>query len=168
MSPVLVYPNPTLREVSKELPSSWWYIKSYLKKMKDALETMRAMRGAGISGIQIGEAYRFFWMLDEQGNVELAANPSFVPSDKSLLRYVREGCLSFPSVWGTVKRYNNILATYERSDSSLSKPKLVDVELTGLKAHVFQHECEHLDGKLFIDNLFPSEREKLLRQLRAS
>jgi peptide deformylase len=135
--------------------------------MEDALTAMRAANGAGISGIQIGVPWRFFWMTDEKGNEELAVNPAYqtIHYVGEVPRYVREGCLSFPDVRAQVRRYSNILVKYECSDSSLSKPKEVWCELTGLKAHVFQHELEHLDGKLFIDSMFASERDKLIRQL---
>jgi peptide deformylase len=171
MSPILVYPNDILRQPSMAIPD--FNLRSAAERervdsaIKDAREAMIAANGVGISGIQIGAPLRFFWMGDEKGGLECAINPSYEIVEGDSPRFVREGCLSFPGIFGNVKRYQRILATYERcfSDSN-SSVKRWGVELTGLKAHVFQHEMEHLDGGLFIDKMFPSEAEKITRKLR--
>lgn len=172
MSQILIYPNINLRQVSIPVPNYNEWVDGlardhFERSVKSAYEAMVNAGGAGISGIQIGVPYRFFWMKDDQGRFECAINPSYKIVEGDTSRFVREGCLSFPDAKGNVRRYARIRATYERAfkDSS-STVKCWGVELTGLKAHVFQHELEHLDGKLFIDSMFPSERDAVIRQLR--
>ena len=62
-----------------------------------------------------------------------------------------EGCLSFPDLFGTVKRYLKIEAHWQE----MVKNKLVSRKKTmnGFEAIVFQHELDHLDGILFIDHI---------------
>ena len=169
---ILTYPNEILRQKSIAVPNHNEWVDSlarehFEKSVDTAYKAMMNAHGAGISGIQIGVPYRFFWMMGEDGGAECAINPSYEIVEGDTPRFVREGCLSFPNAWEKVRRYQRILATYECVlKDSTSSVKRWGVELTGLKAHVFQHELEHLDGKLFIDNLFPSEREKVIRQSR--
>jgi peptide deformylase len=59
-----------------------------------------------------------------------------------------EGCLSFPDIYGKVRRYNEINIEYQNLNGALIKKKF-----NGQKAKIFQHELDHLDKVLFIDRL---------------
>ena len=77
-------------------------------------------------------------------------NPSWRKlSDETDIQY--EGCLSVPIIRGKVKRYKNIEVTYYNEYGK----KMVK-ELKGFTARDIQHECDHLDGIVFLDKVEPS------------
>jgi peptide deformylase len=157
---IIVHPDNRLREISKPVPEDF-----SVANYQMALEAMNRAKGAGISGVQIGMPYRFFWMKDEQGLLELVVNPTgYAP----LVAFepMSEGCLSFPGTFENVKRYATIRATYERVAFPSTKPFHVVKELTGLKAQVFQHEFEHLDGRLLIDHLDERNQKRVTNRLK--
>jgi peptide deformylase len=162
---IIVHPDNRLREISKPIPPEWSTTGGYQAAFQEALEAMNKAKGAGISGVQIGMPYRFFWMKDEQGLLELVVNPVGFESLPSY-RPMSEGCLSFPGVFEKVIRYDKIFATYERALFPSTNSIHVEKELTGLKAQVFQHEFEHLDGVLLIDHLDPIIQKRVTNRLK--
>ena len=72
-----------------------------------------------------------------------------------------EGCLSFPGVKIPVPRYIDIVARFD-DEWSIEQ----NVELSGFEARMFQHECEHLEGKTFIDNISEKEAFKIKTIMR--
>ncbi len=121
-------------------------ITQLLMEMK---KSMRAAHGVGLSANQIGLTYKLFVaeVPDSQGQNKFYAifNPELEPngSDKEK---AEEGCLSVPSLWGEVNRYERvILRGYDKN----AKP--VKIKAWALLARVFQHETDHLNGTLFID-----------------
>jgi peptide deformylase len=73
-------------------------------------------------------------------------NPTFDKQENKEKILLEEGCLSVPKTFGEVERYKTVKLT---GFNKLGKP--VKIKAWGLLAHVFQHEVDHLDGKLFID-----------------
>lgn len=71
-----------------------------------------------------------------------------------------EGCLSLPGIFVPVKRVEEIELTCQTPEK-----KQVQIEAKGLIARIFQHEIDHLNGKLIIDHLSLFERFKLRKQL---
>ena len=59
-----------------------------------------------------------------------------------------EGCLSVPSIRGKVERYTNIEVTYYNE-----KGKKIIKQLKGFTARDVQHECDHLDGIVFLERV---------------
>jgi len=57
-----------------------------------------------------------------------------------------EGCLSLPPLRGTVQRYPNVQISYLKADGTP-----VTEQVGGYSAVIFQHECDHLDGILYVD-----------------
>ncbi|MDO8537227.1 MAG: peptide deformylase [bacterium] len=115
-------------------------------KMKKA---MHAARGIGLSANQIGLDVRVFVaeVPDAQGGMKSYAifNPKFEKLSVEKIPF-EEGCLSVPFTYGTVERPDRVtLAGFDKG----GKP--VKIKAWGLLARVFQHEVDHLDGKLFID-----------------
>ncbi len=110
---------------------------------------MKSANGIGLSANQIGVSKRLFIaeVPDEQGRLKFYAfvNPEIkkIAGDKALLE---EGCLSVPEKYGLVER------SYRVTLEALTlEGKKVKVKAWGILAHVFQHEVDHLNGKLFID-----------------
>lgn len=123
------------------------------KEVDELLRTMRKVmkmaRGVGLSANQIGLPYRVFVaeVPDSEGHVKFYAvfNPTleFQRKEKAMME---EGCLSVPGKYGYVERFTDVkLSGLDKRGRSLK------IKAWGFLAHVFQHEVDHLDGKLFID-----------------
>lgn len=118
----------------------------------DMIETMFAQNGVGLAAPQIGESLRMFVMMTESalnGNSRdtiTIINPVMHVSNFDLINDT-EGCLSIPGVYGKVDRYTALVAEFDTEYGSCVMP------MRGLMARVFQHEYDHLNGKLFIDKV---------------
>lgn len=113
-------------------------------------KTMKAANGIGLSANQIGLSYRMFiaQVPDTQGKLKLYAvfNPAIEVIEKEGL-LMEEGCLSVPGVYGNISRPKKVLLTgFDK------KGKPLKIKAWGLLARVFQHEMDHLNGIVFIDN----------------
>ncbi len=122
-------------------------IEETVKKMR---EIMKKANGIGLSANQVGIPYRFFvaQVPDTQGKQKFYAifNPEITKVSKDEVETVEEGCLSVPDTYGLVERaYRLILGGQDK------RGKKIKIKAWGLLARVFQHEVDHLDGKLFID-----------------
>jgi peptide deformylase len=124
-----------------------------VKKMREALRAYDAEGyvGIAIAAPQIGVAKRVFVVEDQSPNREdglpqlVAINPRIVKASKKKTMS-GEGCLSVPERYGVVKRHANV--TLEALDEN---GQLFTRGAGGLLSQIFQHECDHLDGILFID-----------------
>lgn len=158
---------PDLRLRQKSLP-----IKSVDAKiqnlMDDMLTTMYADRGVGLAAIQIGVAKRIF-VLDLQDDDKqkradkfyplFLANPEITEASAELIE-AEEGCLSVPGEQIMVARPEKIKVTF--LDYHNQRQYLA---MDGWLARAFQHELDHLDGKLLIDYLSKIKRDTTLRRL---
>jgi peptide deformylase len=110
---------------------------------------MRAANGVGLSANQIGLDLRMFVaeVPDLQGGTKFYAvfNPKIEKTSEGKIAF-EEGCLSVPRTWGEVERPEKIIVSgYDKNG------KAVKIKAWGFLARVFQHEIDHLNGKLFID-----------------
>jgi peptide deformylase len=123
--------------------------------IEDLIETMRVAGGAGIAATQIGASSRVVVM--EVANnarypykppipLTVAVNPVITPLDDEMVE-INEGCLSVP-LRGNVQRHVNIRVRYLDRDGTYH-----DEIKRGLTAGTWQHECDHLDGILFVDRV---------------
>jgi peptide deformylase len=122
---------------------------------------MHAANGIGLSANQIGLNFNMFVaeVPDvDQGGMKFYAlfNPKIEKKSEDMA-LLEEGCLSIPGKWGHVPRAERVTLTgFDKN----GKP--VKIKAWGLLAHVFQHETDHLQGKLFIDRtkkVFEHEKE---------
>lgn len=122
---------------------------------------MRAANGIGLSANQIGLDLNMFVAEvpdgDKRGTKFYALFNPKVEKKIGETAVFEEGCLSIPGTWGYVPRAERaILSGFDKN----GKP--VKIRAWGLLAHVFQHETDHLQGKLFIDRtkkVFTHEKE---------
>ncbi len=109
---------------------------------------MKQANGIGLSANQIGLSYRMFVaQVPAQGQDKFytVLNPELEKDGKEV-SVQEEGCLSVVGVYGNVKRPERvILRGLDRNGRPLK------IKAWGLLARVFQHEIDHLNGKLFID-----------------
>ena len=127
--------------------------------IEDLIDTTRLPGRAGVAAPQIGVNLRAF-SFHVDGQVGYLINPSIVETfgEKTL---VDEGCLSVPGLWHKTPRFSEVTAEGINLDG-----QTVQIRGTGLLAQALQHECDHLDGILYLDRLEPDERKLAMRNLR--
>ena len=126
--------------------------------IEDMIETMQAANGIGLAAPQIAKSLRLIIIGlpdnseedreeygDEAGKVYVVANPKIIKTSRETVMGV-EGCLSLPGLLGEVERHEMIVVTGQDRDGNDFRLKP-----TGWLARVFQHEIDHLEGRLFID-----------------
>jgi peptide deformylase len=129
----------------------------------DMIHTMYAAPGIGLAAPQIGVPLRVFVCDISVGRnpAELLAfvNPEFV--EREGMQLEEEGCLSVPGFNATVARPQRaVLKGLTRAGAEQQ------VEATGLLARCFQHEMDHLDGRLFVDRLRGLQKDLIVRKIR--
>lgn len=142
-------------------------VKKLVKKMRAALHSYNVdgYVGVAIAAPQIGVAKRVFLVEDQSKDREtvlptmVAINPKIIKVSKKTA-LVGEGCLSVVNRYGSVRRHANVTmraldengVEYERGAG-------------GLLAQIFQHECDHLDGTLFVDRAEKIYEKKEVEEL---
>lgn len=127
----------------------------------DLLDTVAFDGRAGLASTQIGFTQRAF-SLNIDGEISYVLNPELVELSGEP-RLTGEGCLSVPELWFEVLRYPKAVVRGINLDGDE-----VVIEGDGLMAQALQHECDHLDGKLYISRLDRETRGAAMRQIRAS
>lgn len=148
--------NPLLREVSREVSRDELASPAVQQLIDDLIDTMHAANGAGIAAPQVGELVRITTIEVNRNPrypykppipLTVVVNPVIEFLDDELVE-VNEGCLSVPNMRGNVMRHVNIRVRYlDRHGVEHDEVK------RGLTAGTFQHEIDHLDGKLFLDRV---------------
>ncbi|WP_402469395.1 peptide deformylase [Isoptericola aurantiacus] len=156
MREIRVVPDPVLRTACDEITTVDDRVRSLVE---DLLDTVDAEGRAGLAANQIGVSLRAFsWNIDDE--VGYVLNPRLVAvSDEQ--QDGDEGCLSVPELF-----YPTTRAWYARVEGVDLDGNEVVVEGTDLMARCLQHECDHLDGKLYLDRLERGTRKKAMRELR--
>lgn len=157
MTKIIIYPNEVLRKKVAEVKN----IDKGTEKEINILKKLLANgeNAAGLAAPQIGISKNFFGMKVE-GEVKIYFNPKITKTwgERSFPKIITnkgededflEGCLSFPDYFGTVRRWLKIEVEWQEWNGKMfiSKSK----ELSGFEAIVWQHESDHLLGKLFVD-----------------
>jgi peptide deformylase len=160
--PILVIPDPKLRQVAEHVPDVDATIRSLAD---DMLETMYAAPGIGLAAPQIGIMKRVVVLdvakrQDEEAKPEpmVLINPAISWSSEELSVY-EEGCLSIPDFYEAVERPAVIRVEFLDREGA---PK--EIEADGILATCIQHEIDHLDGVLFIDYISRLKRARVLRK----
>ena len=117
-----------------------------LTLLDDMVETMRAADGVGLAAPQVGVLRRIVVIEVEPGEVIELINPKIIAFSGE--QDGQEGCLSVPGRWGLVKRPQNVTVR-----AMNRKGEWFEVSGSDLLARAFCHEIDHLDGKLFIDEM---------------
>ena len=124
------------------------------KLEKQLVENMIYHEGYGLSANQIGiPVQAFSMMLDDKAMVVF--NPEILEWSEETT-YIREGCLSFPGLYVAVERVQAIADVGEEQGGSLQD----------MSAKIFQHEMEHMEGKLFIDNVSGFKMKSAMKKRR--
>ena len=129
----------------------------------DMVETMYAAPGLGLAAPQVGVALRVFVADPSSGrslsDLVALVNPELVQQDGS--QFEEEGCLSLPGFAARIERSAQVVLKGVDRDGTP-----VQLEGEGLRARVFQHELDHLDGTLFVNRLQGIKRDLIVRRVR--
>ncbi len=148
--------NPVLRERSREITRDELASPEMQQLIDDLIDTMHDANGAGIAAPQVGELVRIATIEVTENPrypykpripLTIVVNPIIEPLDDELVE-VNEGCLSVPNMRGNVMRNVNVRVRWMDRDGTEH-----DEIRRGLTAGTFQHECDHLDGLLFLDRV---------------
>jgi len=129
----------------------------------DMIKTMYAAPGVGLAAPQIGVPLRIFVADVSVGRdinaLHVFVNPEFV--EREGMQLEEEGCLSVPGFNATVARPERV--TVKGLDRNGVEQVVTGTELL---ARCFQHEMDHLDGKLFVDRLRGLQKDFIVRKIR--
>lgn len=167
MKQIVLYPEAILRSKTKKVTQISIRVKEVVAELKETLK--KSENGAGLAATQIGYDERILAM-KEKNSVKIYINPKIIKNigpkvypviirEKSasaggygeIKEEFLEGCLSFPNLYGTVKRYLGVEVEWQE----LVAKKLVNKKkmMKGFEAIVIQHEIDHLEGILFVDHI---------------
>lgn len=128
--------------------------------VEDLLEGVALDGRAGLAANQIGVGLRAF-SYNVDGDIGYVLNPKLVEVSEDEYQDGDEGCLSVPELWYPTQR-----AWYARVEGIDLDGKPVVLEGEELMARALQHECDHLEGMIYIDRLDRATRKKALRDIR--
>ena len=150
---ILEFPDPRLRRKAIAVESLDEKIRTLVD---DLLETMYDAPGIGLAATQVDVHKRVLVadLSEDKSAPFVLINPEILSRDG--VEVTEEGCLSVPGVYEKVERAEHItVKALDRDGNS------VEMEANGLLAVCIQHECDHLDGKLFVDYLSELKRQRI-------
>lgn len=175
---ILTYPNPLLREVSEKVTKFGPELKKFAE---DMLETMYDANGIGLAAPQVGKLIRMLvidtrprdpeqsrYENDDQTELERAVKQPLVLINPEIVggkgkTTFDEGCLSVPSFFETVERFEEVeIKAFDVNG------KEIRFKTDGLLAICIQHEMDHLEGTLFIDHISFTKSNKIKNQIKKS
>ena len=122
------------------------------KELTDKMfELMKKYGGIGLSANQVGLQYNMFVLGDhlqlENGLKMSCFNPMIISSSEEQVM-MQEGCLTFPFVFLQIKRPRKVVVKYEDENGDLQEG-----HLDGMISRIFQHEYDHMQGKVFVEHV---------------
>jgi len=150
--------HPVLRQVSEKVPLEEIRSSEIKKLIRDMFDTMDSAAGVGLAAPQIGilkrvivagfdRSDRYPELKEKKMEFRVMINPE-IKILKGEYEGFWEGCLSVPDMRGYVERIRSInIKWYDE------KEEFHEENITGFDAVVYQHECDHLDGILYVDRL---------------
>lgn len=142
--------HPVLRRVARPVEPSTIGSPAVQALVRDLLETVEEYDGAGLAAPQVHASVRVVVLtVDPDMGMEVWINPVLTPTTDDELQSF-EGCLSVPGLRGLVSRPAGVhVEALDPTGSPIVR------ELEGYPAIVAQHECDHLDGVLYVDKVEP-------------
>ena len=138
--PVYLYGHPVLRQQAEDVPQDFPGLKDLVK---DMFAAMYESEGVGLAAPQIGKSIRL---------VVIDADP--------VAEAFPEGCLSLPGVSENVPRVEHVRLRWLDEDMQPHEE-----EISGFLARIVQHECDHLEGKVFTDHISAIRKQLIRRKL---
>ena len=155
---ILEFPDPRLRTIAKPVA----VVDDEVRQLVDDMfETMYEAPGIGLAATQVNVHKRIVVMdlSEDRTEPRVFINPEFESLTEEMEQY-QEGCLSVPGFYENVDRPQKVKIKALDRDG---KPYELIAE--GLLAVCIQHECDHLNGKLFVDYLSTLKRDRIKKKL---
>jgi peptide deformylase len=153
---IIILPNGHLRQKSKRVPIITDEVRRVIKDMIDATIDWEATRehevGVALAAVQIDKLYKIIIVRNDFENkadktFKVFINPEIMKLEGEL-KEDYEGCLSVTDIYGKVPRYDKV-----RIRAMDETGRIIRVKAEGFLARVFQHELDHINGKVFVDHL---------------
>lgn len=153
---IITLPNAHLRQKSKKVSSVADDILETIEQMKKATLDWEASRehevGVALAAIQIGQPYKIVIIrnnFDDKNDQSFSVfiNPQIVKLEGEVEEDF-EGCLSVKDIYGKIPRHTKV-----RLRAQDEQGREIRVKAEGFLARVFQHEIDHINGKVFVDHL---------------
>jgi peptide deformylase len=159
---IIIYPDPRLRKACKPVEQ---FDKDLAALAERMIELMHEAKGVGLAAPQVGVLQRLFVCntTGEPNDNRVFVNPTLTDLTGDVES--EEGCLSIPDVTVPIRRAN--ACVIEAQDLS---GKRITFQAADLPARCWQHECDHLDGRLIIDRMSETDRiaqRRTLKQLES-
>ena len=151
--------DPVLRAIAEPVPEKLFGTEELSRLVADMAEALdKEEDGVALAAPQIGVSYRLFIVRTDRTlpappegerlspSVDVYINPEILKTSRKRQRE-DEGCLSVRGVYGTTERHERVTLRARREDGSR-----FERGAGGLLAQIFEHEVDHLNGTLFIDN----------------
>ncbi|ACO76285.1 peptide deformylase [Azotobacter vinelandii CA] len=155
---ILEFPDPRLRTIAKPIET----VDDGIRRLiDDMFETMYAAPGIGLAATQVNVHKRLVVMdlSEDKNEPRVFINPEFEALTEELEPY-QEGCLSVPGFYENVDRPQKVrIRALDRDGQPF------ELVAEGLLAVCIQHECDHLNGKLFVDYLSTLKRDRIRKKL---
>lgn len=142
-----------LRKKSRDVDINDIMTSKIQELIDDMIETMHKYNGVGLSAVQVGVLKKVVVIDIDDGNGEFVFINPIITKTKGA-KECDEGCLSFPNQFGKVIRPTEVLVEFYNRKGKKEKLKAKD-----LFAQAICHECDHLEGTLFIDKVLPGTLE---------
>ncbi|MGE3108068.1 MAG: peptide deformylase [Phycisphaerales bacterium] len=169
---IVIYPDAALRRAAAPVPAVTTEVRDVAERM---IQLMREAEGIGLAAPQVGLPWRLFVAHVPEGEdrsahaeppsanltPEVYINPVLSKPEGELVAF-EEGCLSLPDIRGEVFRPETITITATGLDG-----QTITRRATGLLARCWQHELDHLDGRLIIDRMTQMSRLKTRSAVKA-
>ncbi|MEY4560165.1 MAG: hypothetical protein RL460_142 [Actinomycetota bacterium] len=152
---IRLFGDPVLKSVTEQVKD----FESVKGLVQDLLDTTALPGRAGVAATQIGVGLAVF-SYNVNGKIGYLINPEIV-SVEGESTLMEEGCLSVPGLWHKTPRFPKATARGYQLDGSI-----VEISGEGLMAQALQHECDHLNGLLYLDRLEKEERRLAFANLR--
>lgn len=155
---ILEFPDPRLRTIAKPVAEVDERIR---RLVDDMFETMYDAPGIGLAATQVNVHERVIVIdiSEDKSEPLVFINPELEPLTEDL-EQMQEGCLSVPGFYETVTRPERVRVRALGRDG-----QPFERDLEGLLAVCIQHECDHLNGKLFVDYLSNLKRDRIRKKL---
>lgn len=161
--PILSYPDSKLKQRSSEVEV---FDEKLHTLLDDMYETMLSREGVGLAGIQVNVPQRILIInIPREDKIQYKEdlleiiNPKITKKEGEI--FFTEGCLSVPSFYEDVLRYDEVGLSYQ---DRFGNPQTLKAQ--GYLAVAIQHEMDHLDGILFIDRLSMMKRKKFEKEFK--
>jgi len=154
---VLEFPDPKLRTKARPVEQ----VDDETRRLiDDMFETMYAAPGIGLAATQVDVHQRLLVadVSTEKNQPQVLINPEIIGREGTVI--TEEGCLSVPGFYAEVERAEKIRVRYLGRDGHQRES-----DMDGLLAVCVQHEMDHLDGKLFVDYLSETKRQRIRKKL---